>query len=70
MANPLKLADESGALRVATPKDKAERQRFWIERGNRILWGEEPTSKGEWLPPRRDLQWACVNGNYFIEQRR
>jgi hypothetical protein len=42
----------------------------WIERGNRILWGEEPTSKGEWLPPRRDLQWACVNGNYFIEPRK
>jgi hypothetical protein len=55
--------------RIAAPSDPAERQRFWIERGNRILWGQEPTSKGEFLPPRTDLEWVCRNGSYAIERR-
>lgn len=66
-ANPL-LSGQTA--RPLTPSDPAERQRFWIERGNRILWGQEPTSKGDFLHPRTDLQWACVNGSYFIEPRR
>jgi hypothetical protein len=55
---------------LAVPSDEDERRKFWIDRGNRILWGQEPTSKGDFLQPRTDLQWACVNGNYFIEPRR
>jgi hypothetical protein len=66
--NPLKA--KSKEIAVLAPSDEKERQRFWIERGNRILWGQEPTRKGDFLHPRTDLQWACVNGNYFIEPRR
>ena len=55
--------------RTLTPADPIERQRFWIERGNRILWGEEPTSKGDFLAPRRDLHWVIRNGSYSIEPR-
>jgi hypothetical protein len=55
--------------RIVPPKDKAERQAFWIARGNRVLWGEEPNGKGEYLTPRRDLEWRCVDGSYFIDQR-
>jgi hypothetical protein len=70
MANPLKLRDaEQGSARVVAPIDKQEREAFWIERGNRILWGQEPTRKGDFLEPRHDLHWRCVNGNYFIESR-
>jgi hypothetical protein len=69
MANPLALVDDKGSRQLA-PKDKAERQRFWIERGNRILWGQEPTQKGDYLPPRLDLEWRCVDGNYFIADKR
>ena len=67
-ANPLKVID-GGSTRVIAPTDRAERQRFWIERGNRILWGQEPTSKGDFLPPRLDLEWRCHDGNYFIAER-
>jgi hypothetical protein len=63
-------APVDGKARIVPPTNEAERIRFWIERGNRILWGQEPTSKGDFLKPRADLQWACVNGNYFIEPRR
>ena len=55
--------------RVVAPSDPAERRRFWIERGNRILWGQEATSKGDFLPPRHDLEWAWANGSYFIQPR-
>jgi hypothetical protein len=51
------------------PNDPKERIRFWIERGNRILWGEEATSKGDYLTPRRDLEWAWNNGSYFLQPR-
>jgi hypothetical protein len=60
---------KSDILRMVAPTDKAERQRFWIDRGNRILWGQEPTAKGDYLPVRPDLHWTCINGNYFIEPR-
>lgn len=63
-------APVDGKARIVPPTNEAERIRFWIDRGNRILWGQEPTSKGDFLQPRTDLQWACVNGNYFIEPRR
>lgn len=55
--------------RVVAPSDPIERQRFWIERGNRILWGQEPTSKGDFLRPRTDLHWVIRNGSYSIEPR-
>lgn len=64
--NPLEKCDKALA---ATPTDKAERQRFWIERGNRILWGQEPNRKGEYLKPRLDLHWVCRNDSYSIEPR-
>ena len=44
-----RLAKSNVPERVIAPSDEQERTRFWIERGNRILWGQEPTSKGEWL---------------------
>jgi hypothetical protein len=56
--------------RIIAPVEPKERERFWIDRGNRVLWGQEPTSKGDFLPSRTDLQWACANGSYFIEPRR
>jgi hypothetical protein len=51
-----------------TPLTKRTTQE-WIDRGNRILWGQEPTSKGDFLPPRLDLEWVCRNGSYAIERR-
>lgn len=39
--------------------DKAARQRFWIERGNREL---DAAGKGH-------LQWAAKDGHYWIEPR-
>lgn len=39
--------------------DKAARQRYWIERGNRNL-----DEKG-----RHDLQWAGKDGFYWLEPR-
>jgi hypothetical protein len=56
--------------RIVPPSDEKERQRFWIDRGNRILWGQEPTSKGDYLSPRTDLEWVCRDGSYSIEPRR
>jgi hypothetical protein len=49
-------------------------QQEWIERGNAYLWGDAPAEHGKHAgtyidQPRRDLQWACVNGNYFIERK-
>jgi hypothetical protein len=56
--------------RLAKAENPTKRtQQEWIERGNRILWGQEPTSKGEFLPPRTDLEWVCRNGSYAIERR-
>ena len=42
-----------------SPEAKAERQRFWIERGNLQL---AEAGMGH-------LHWQCHNGNYFIEER-
>lgn len=69
-ANPLRAATDQAPDRVFAPQDKEERIRFWIDRGNRILWGQEPTSKGEWLEPKPHLHWVCINGDYRIEERR
>jgi hypothetical protein len=57
------------AAKIVPPSDPQERVRFWIERGNRILWGLEPTSKGDTLTPRYDLHWVCRHGHYAIEKR-
>lgn len=38
---------------------RAERQRFWIERGNLKLF---EAGMGH-------LHWQCLNGHYFIEER-
>lgn len=67
--NPLKIrrGDESDSPLV--PSDQMERVRHWIDRGNRILWGQEPTSKGEWLTPRLNMEWVWRNGSYSIEER-
>ena len=64
--NPLKLRRSE----TDVPEDRDDRKRFWIERGNRILWGEEPTSKGDFLEPQRRLHWVCSkDGHYSIESR-
>lgn len=66
--NRLAVADV--APRLSPPKDKAERRRFWIERGNRLLWGQEEATKGSPLTPRYDLEWACdEHGAYWLKQR-
>lgn len=43
-----------------------KRQKWWVQRGNRILWGQEPNAKGEYQQPRPDLEWRCENGSYYI----
>lgn len=55
--------------RLVVPSDREDRIRFWIDKGNRQLWGLEPTSKGEWLPPQTHLHWVWRNGDYSIEHR-
>lgn len=58
-----------GGDRIIPPSDPVERQRFWIERGNRVLWGQEPTVKdGVYLKPRRELEWRCQDGHYYIAE--
>jgi hypothetical protein len=47
------------ADRITAPKDEAERQRFWIDRGNALL-----AEQG-----RDTLHWVCLNGFYKIEPR-
>lgn len=58
--------NKSNAIQV--PSDPAERQRFWINRGNRILWGQEATSKGDYLN-RPEYEWASKDGHYYIVPR-
>jgi hypothetical protein len=67
--NRLAVRAESDSS-LSPPKDEAERRKFWIDRGNRIVWGLEPTKKYGLLPPQTHLHWVCVNGNYSIEPRR
>lgn len=62
-ANPLKNGQPAKEIVIApqgdSPEAKAERQRFWIERGNLKL---AEAGMGH-------LHWQCVHGNYFIEER-
>ena len=69
MANPLAGEAQSNNTRVHAPADPAERRKFWLDRGNRILWGQEPTSKGDYLYPRTDLEWVYSNGSYAVQSR-
>jgi hypothetical protein len=63
-ANPLKGRFNDQSERVFapagdSPEEKAERQRFWLERGNLKL---AEAGMGH-------LHWQCLNGHYFIEER-
>lgn len=58
MANQLMKMPE-GKERIVPPSDPAERIKFWIERGNRLL-----TEAG-----RTDLEWVWRNGSYSIEEK-
>lgn len=73
MTTENRLARGEVGSRIIAPSDPAERRRFWIERGNRILWGQEPmTGKkyaGQYLAPRTDLEWVYSNGSYSIQKR-
>ena len=60
---------KSEVSHIIPPSDPKEREKFWIERGNRILWGQEPTTKGDYLTPRLELEWCCKDGHYFIAPR-
>ena len=60
-ANPLKI--------VETPRVRMTAQ-DWAARGNRILAGTEPTTKGEYLPPRHDVRWVVRDGRCVIEWAR
>lgn len=64
-----RLAKSNNVPALAVPSDPKERERFWIERGNRLLWGYEPLSNGKYLN-RTDLQWAAKDGHYWIEPRK
>jgi len=68
--NPFLNSQSDSSGRVIAPKgmSKAEREQFWIARGNRILWGEEPCQDGSYLDPRRNLEWRCKDGHYFIAE--
>lgn len=63
-------APKDGKPQIIAPDDEDERRRFWIERGNRILWGQELPTKGGRVPPRLELEWACDNGHYSLVPRR
>ena len=67
--NRLARSESGDVPRIIAPKDKDERRQFWIDRGNRILWGQEPTSKGDYLEPKTHLHWVCVDDHYWIEER-
>lgn len=69
-----RLAKSDARPGIVPPDDPNERRRFWIERGNRLLRGQEPmTGKkyaGQFIsPPRLDLEWVCINGSYAIQRR-
>ena len=70
MTNRL-IASSSGNPVIGPPpgSTKQEREAYWVARGNRLLWGQELSTKGEALEPRYDLEWRCVNGNYFLANR-
>lgn len=54
--------------RIIPPSDRAERERFWIERGNNLLRNGGMSAKGEWLAPRPGLEWRCKDRHYFIAE--
>jgi hypothetical protein len=63
-ANPLKARFDGHSDRPIAPKgdseaDKAARIRFWIDRGNALLWEAA----------RHDVEWVWRNGSYSIEPR-
>lgn len=59
------MTDNPIKQKAAQPKRSVQE---WIDRGNRILWGQEPTSKGDYLN-RPELHWCHRDGHYFIERR-
>lgn len=59
MTNRYVNAANTNGERIVAPKEKAERERFWIDRGNCVLLSEG----------RSDLEWICVNGHYSIVPR-
>jgi len=42
----------------------------WADRGNRVLRGEEPNTKGEYEVPRYDVRWSVRDGRCVIEMVR
>lgn len=60
-------------LDVVNQKQPKRTVQEWIERGNRILWGQEPMAgkkyEGQYLAPRFDLEWVWANGSYSIQRR-
>lgn len=64
-SNPLELVATKGRKGAGLKRD----QQAWIDRGNRLLWGEEPDRSGAFMEPQRHLEWRCENGNYFIALR-
>lgn len=59
--------------RVVAPAglSEEERRQWWVARGNRVLWGQEPCKDGSFLTPRLDMEWGCDDsGSYYITTRR
>jgi hypothetical protein len=66
----LAKADDQHKQKLDVPTDPKERRKFWIERGNAMLWGHIPDSKGNYLEPRFNLHWVCYGDqDYRIEPR-
>lgn len=70
-ANP--ILDRSPAqAKISPPSDLKtveERRRWWIARGNRVLWGEEPCKDGSYCEPRRDMEWRHDGNSYYLSPR-
>lgn len=62
-ANPL-----TDRLAKAAPVRRTAQE--WCDRGNAILAGVEPTTKGEYDPPRNDVHWFVQDGRPTIGWRR
>ena len=70
--NRLTSSNNDNQNRVTPPSDLTkveQRRQWWIDRGNRILWGEEACKDGSYCTPRRDMEWRHDGTGYYIADR-
>lgn len=73
MANPFTSRANDNGSRIGPPSGlpEKERRQWWVDRGNRVLWGQEPCKDGSFLTPRLDMEWGCDDsGSYYMTSRR